>query len=120
MKNVHTPTSIRFNTIFWMHLFVIVLSWLGPFLFWWPLIIAAYGIVHLQFAFFGKCLMNEGHDLIEEEQEDYTFYAYLIETLGWQPNRKIVKVVVRKLLYIFLTLITILWQIGLGFKPLFF
>ncbi len=120
MKNVRTPTSIRINTIFWMHLFVTMLSWLGPFLFWWPLIITAYVIVHLQFAFFGRCLMNKGHHLIEEEEEDYTFYAFLLESLGWQPDRKTVKLVVRKLLYIFLTLITILWQIGLGVKPLLF
>ncbi len=62
--------------------------------------------------------MNAGHQLNEEEHN--TFYAELLEIVGFQPNRKSIKWFVRNLLYPLLAGVTLLWQLVLGFEPLLF
>lgn len=104
--------------MFWLHLTVTILAWIGPFLFSWRLMVLAYLMVLAQFYFFNRCLMNARHDLAEEN--DNTFYAFLLERAGFRPNRKILKFFIRKILYLLLALFTLVWQVGLGFRPLFF
>lgn len=104
------------NGMFWAHLFVTTLQWIGPILFWWPLMIFAYCLVQFQYKVFGKCLMNEGHALVEEGHN--TFYHYLLSKVGFQLDKKRVKFVVRKRLNYFLGLFAILWQVILDFNPL--
>lgn len=103
--------KVDYNFMFWLHLFLTMLSWFIPVLFWWPLVLTAYTIVLLQFVFFNRCLMNEGHAL--EDDGDFTFYAFLLEQIGFKPNRAKTKVIVRKWIYIFLASVTILWQLVL-------
>ena len=52
---------------FWLHLFVTGLAWFAPFLFSWKILLLVYGAVMLQFAIFGRCLLNEQHGLIESD-----------------------------------------------------
>ncbi len=110
--------STKINGIFWFHLFVTSLAWLGPFLFSWYLMVFAYAIVQLQYQVFDRCLMNEGHSLGEEE--DKTFYHYIFTKMGFKLNRKPVKHFVRKRLNYFLGAFALFWQVYLGFKPLLF
>ena len=107
-----------YNKVFWLHLFVTLGAWVMPFLINWSLACFAYSLVMLQFFVFGKCLMNEQHSVGEEDNN--TFYAYLLETLGFQPNRKVLKFFIRKVLYFLLAGFTIFYQVYLGYKPLLF
>lgn len=109
-------TEVEYNFMFWLHLFLTMLSWFIPVLFWWPLVLTAYSIVLLQFVFFNRCLMNEGHAL--DDDGDFTFYAFLLEQIGFKPNRKKTKKIVRFWIYIIFASITILWQIVLGYDHL--
>lgn len=106
------------NFIFWFHVFITALAWVGPFLFSWPWMIAAYTIVVLQFIVFDRCLLNAQHNLTDSE--DSTFYSYLFEACGMTVNRPFIRMIVRKYLYVLLGLFTLLWQVILGFKPLLF
>jgi len=106
------------NSMFWAHLFITSLAWIGPFLFYWPLMLFAYCMVQLQYKLFNKCLMNEGHALAEEDNN--TFYHFILTKAGFRLDKKRVKFVVRKRLNIFLGLFVILWQVVLGFGPLLF
>lgn len=107
-----------FNFSFFLHLAVTILAWLGPFLVSWQLMVTAFVLVQLQFMFFGRCLLNEQHDL--KEEDDYTFYAYLLETVGFKTNRKLVKKIVRGGLYWVLAMVTIIWQVVLKNEALLF
>ncbi|MEN0005734.1 MAG: hypothetical protein AAF798_16420, partial [Bacteroidota bacterium] len=89
-----------------------------PFLFSWYLIVPAYAIVLLQFIIFKQCLLNATHDLNTED--DATFYSTLFEIIGFRPDRKRLKLFVRRYLYVLMIGITLWWQIGLGKAPLFF
>ncbi len=82
---------------FGLHLLVTLLAWVAPFLFYWKWLVPLYGIVMLQFAVFGRCLMNERHGL--QETEERIFYTELLEYLGFQPNPQRLKRVVRGWLY---------------------
>ncbi|MFK7934180.1 MAG: hypothetical protein AB8G22_11775 [Saprospiraceae bacterium] len=118
MSNQSNSLHTEINSHFFAHLFVTSLAWFGPFLFSWYLMLIAYCVVQLQYKIFSKCLMNVGHGL--DDAGDDTFYAYLIEMMGFKPNRKRVKFIVRERLNIFLAAFTILWQIVLDFQPLLF
>jgi Na+/glutamate symporter len=111
--------STNYGFVFWFHLFITVLSWFAPFLFTWYLPIAVYAIVLMQFYVFGRCVINRVHDL-SDESSDSTFYAFLLETVGFDVNHKKVKRFVRFYLYFILTAITLIWQLGLGNAPLLF
>lgn len=80
--------------------------------------VPAYLIVLLQFVIFKKCLLNSAHDL--EDNEDTTFYSYLLEQVGWYVNRTVLKKWVRRYIYILLAVATLCWQLLLGFDPLLF
>jgi hypothetical protein len=107
---------IKSGTIwFGIHLTLTIGAYFIPFMFDWPLVITAYSIVILQFAFFGRCLMNEGHDLPEDDGQ--TFYSNVLERLGYRVNRKVLRRFVRGYLYFILILITLIWQVYLGREP---
>ncbi len=100
---------------FWLHLFVTGLAWCAPFLFSWQILVPVYGAVMVQFAIFGRCLLNEQHGLVESD--DRIFYTDLLEKMGFRPDPRLVKILVRRWLYPFLAGVAVLWQWGLGMKP---
>jgi hypothetical protein len=110
---------VRYNLTFWLHLFVTAFSWFIPFLFDWKLVLLAYGSVVLQFAVFGGCLMNRAHAL-KDEGNDHTFYAHLLERLGFRFSRQRVKTFVRLWIYVLLGIAAVSWQVGLGYPALVF
>jgi hypothetical protein len=118
MKNPANSTQSELNFIFWIHLLITLSAWVLPFLFWWPLVWAVYAVVHLQFAVFGRCLMNNMHNL--DEGDDKILYTDVLEALGFRPNRKRLKFFIRRVLYPVLAMVAIVWQLVLGFQPLIF
>ena len=57
--------------------------------------------------------MNKHHGL--DESDDHTFYAELLELMGFQPNRRKLKIIYsRSICNIILITITLIWQVGLG------
>lgn len=112
------PNHSKLNAVFWFHLLITIIAWIGPFAFSWYWIIPVYVIVMVQFIFFKRCFVNAGH--AADEGNDYTFYAELLERVGFRPNRKRLKLFVRKLLYLFLSAAALIWQLGLKQEPWFF
>lgn len=111
-------STLKIKFLFWLHLLAVIATWLLPFLINWKLSIAVYAAVMIQFAIFGKCLMNEHHGLTEEG--DRIFYTELLERIGFDPNPRLVKTLVRQILYPSLALFTLIWQVWLGHLPLLF
>lgn len=110
------PVSSAHNFTFWFHVFITLLAWVGPFLITWKLMVPAYLIVLLQFLIFKRCLLNSRHAL--DDTDDTTFYSYLFEQLGYRPNRRVLKLWVRRYFYIILSALTLVWQVLLGIEPL--
>jgi len=108
----------KLNLAFWFHVFITLLAWIGPFLFSWQLMLLAYAIVMLQFAVFGRCLLNKSHGL--KDQNDATFYSVLFDLLGIKHNPSKMKYWVRRWVYPILGLFTLLLQLVLGWGPLLF
>lgn len=111
--------SSKFNSTYWLHLGLTILSWFIPFLFDWRLVLIAYSIVLLQFIVFGGCLMNRGHGL-EDADNDHTFYAHLLEGVGIRLDRGRVKSFVRSWMYVVLASIALIWQVAIGKEALLF
>ncbi len=115
MENQRQPIPTQINTMFYVHLSVTILSWVGPFLVDWWVMWIAYGIVLLQFVFFNRCLMNAAHNI--EEDKDFTFYAYLLEKFNIYFPRKPLKVFVRSYLYVVLGTFAYVLQEVFGYQP---
>lgn len=110
--------SLKANLVFALHFIITALAWVAPFLFSWQILVPVYLAVLVQFAVFGRCLMNEGHNM--DEADDATFYSHLFEKMGFRPNRSRLKFYVRKVFYPVLAAVTLIWQLGLGNVPLLF
>ena len=104
--------------LYWLHLLAVIATWVLPFLLTWKIAVAIYAAVVIQFAVFGKCLMNEHHGLAEEG--DRIFYTDVLESMSFRPNYRFVKVLVRQVLYPVLAAFTLFWQLCLGNAPLLF
>ncbi len=102
---------VRTSLVFWAHVFVMGLAWVAPFLFSWKILLPVYAAVMGQFAVFGRCLMNEQHGFVETN--DRIFYSEVLEKLGFHPEPRLVKRVVRRYLYFFLAAVAVFWQWGL-------
>ena len=103
---------------FGLHLLIALAAWFIPFLVTWKITVPVLGIVILQHAVFGRCLGMDMHGVSEEDGS--TFYSHVMERLGYKPNKKLVRFVVRKLLYGFLALVAVVWQVVLGHPPILF
>lgn len=116
-----TPKGSTLNTAFWLHVLLVVAGWAGPFLFSWQYMLIGYGLIFTQFLVFKKCLVNDMHDL--DDDNYYTFYTFLFECVGIKLNdiqQKRLFFFVRKPLYPILSTFTVFWQVYLGFEPLLF
>lgn len=107
-----------FGLFFWFHLFITLLSWVAPFMFSWYYLLPVYWTVMLQFAVFNRCLINKNHAL--GEADDTTFYSHILELVGFNFERRKVKIFCRRILYPFLTAVTLIWQVVLGNVPTMF
>ncbi|MEO6037863.1 MAG: hypothetical protein ABIQ93_05570 [Saprospiraceae bacterium] len=103
---------------FWLHVVVMGLAWLAPFLLSWEILVPVYATVVLQFAIFDRCLLNKQHGFVETD--DRIFYSEVLEKMGFQPDPRSVKTVVRRFLYPVLAALAVVWQWGLGNSPLLF
>ena len=118
MENKIERLESKHNFMFWFHVFITSLAWVGPFLFSWYLMLTAYALILLQFLVFDKCLLNSKHELTDSE--DATFYSYLFESVGIKTNRPLIKLICRRYLYFILGFLTVVWQVFLGNKALLF
>ena len=107
------------NSMYWFHLILTLITWIGPFCISWYLMLPAYILLLLQFLILGKCILNDKHDLNDSE-DDNTFYAFLIQQLGFTPNKQKVKTFVRGPLIFLFIIATILWQLVLKMPALLF
>ncbi|MDX1910527.1 MAG: hypothetical protein SFV22_03525 [Saprospiraceae bacterium] len=110
--------SIKSGLAFWLHVASVIATWLMPFLVSWPVAVAVYAAVMIQFAIWGKCLMNEHHGL--NESDGRIFYTDLLEKMGFKPHPPLVKTIVRRWLYPSLALLAFTWQYLLQHPPLLF
>jgi hypothetical protein len=110
------PIHLEWNYMFWLHVLVTLLAWIGPFIINWWVMVAIYGLVLLQFLVLNRCVMNAGHEL--EEGEGVTFYAYLLEKAGIHFPRVPLKKFVRGQLYLWLSVGVIVLQTVAGYRPL--
>jgi len=62
--------------------------------------------------------MNADHGL--EEKNNATFYSFMLESMGFHTNRKVLKFMVRNVLYIALGAMAVFYQVHLGYAPILF
>lgn len=106
----------QFGLVFVVHFILVVLTWVGPFLAWWPLPVGAYCIILLQYILLNKCVMNRHHQLSEAGGQ--TFYGHLFDLAGISHDKAKLRFFIRKIMMPMLIVFTILLQEVFGFVPL--
>lgn len=81
-----------FGFIFWIHLILIILAYLSPFLFNLKIMVLLILLYYLQIILFNGCVLTEK----QFGKQDYMtfYYPYLIK-LGWEVNQKFVYYLMR-------------------------
>jgi hypothetical protein len=105
----------EYGLIFWLHLVALVFmitAW--AFLSWWWLVI---GEVLLQVQYFTVgCVLSKA----EFEDEKEACVPYYLDKWGIMKNKDLSRRLVRDVLPWLVIAFALIWQIGLGFKPLLF
>lgn len=105
------------NFIVWFHLFEIILVWFTPFLLSWYFIVIGIVLNYIQIAFLGDCVLTR---MQFGKKNKKAYYTFLLEKMGFKPdNKKVAFFVINIKPYILLVL-SLIWQIVLGNRPLIF
>jgi hypothetical protein len=101
-------TNLTSKFWFILHLFITIVAWVAPFFVHWHWLTIIYGAVTLQFLILKTCVVNIKHGL--DDSENHTFYAELLEIIGFKVNRSRIKKIVRPWLYLVILVFAIIWQ----------
>ena len=104
-----------YGLIFWIHLFVnmlFIFSWV--FFSWW-LIIVGEILLQIQYKFLKGCILSKA-----EFKEDISCITYYLHKWNLTSDQNKGKSFVRIQLPIIVIMLSIIWQIVLGFRPIIF
>jgi hypothetical protein len=104
-----------YRLIFWIHLLVNMLAIFSWIFFSWWLIIIGEILLQLQYRYLKGCILSKA-----EFKEDISCITFYLHKWGITNNKNKGKSFVRIWLPIIVIIISIIWQLVLGFRPIFF
>lgn len=107
-----------FGVIFWTHLILIFLIYSSPFLINWRLILFSLFIYYLQFFIIGNCLLTILQ--FRERHREVTFHDYYLSKLGFNLDKRKMKLAINHVVPLSIFAIAIFWQILINKTPLIF
>ncbi|NJK71410.1 MAG: hypothetical protein HC932_04130 [Thermales bacterium] len=120
----NTPSHIQsedFGFYFWLHIIVIAIMYLSPFIF--PISIILFGLFsyRLQLLIFKGCILThaEFHSKDITQKPKNSFYAYYLAKLGIFPNTKNLSFFLNVIIPIIIFSVAIFWQLFLK-NPTYF
>ena len=106
-----------FGLIFWIHLVLIILVWLSPFLLSWYIILFFILLYHFQLFVFGDCILTKRQ--FKNRKRSETFYSYYLSKMGMRINKKRLVFFLDYVLPIILFFVSYVIQ-KFGFRPFLF
>ena len=103
-----------FGFVFWIHLILIILAYLSPFLFSFKIMIVLVLLYYLQIIIFNGCKLTE---IQFGKQSYFTFYYPYLRKLGFNVSKKFVYYLMRWWMPLIILLISFVLDI-LNYKPL--
>jgi len=111
-----TKKQKDFGLIFFIHLFLIILFYLSPFLVNWKIVTLTVVLILLQYKFLGDCIFTKA----EFKDKDKGFFEHYLKKIGINISKKQVDFLSIYVVPILLPLAAIIWQVLLKHKPLWF
>ena len=105
-----------FGFLFWIHLILIILAYLSPFLFNFNIMIFLVFLYYLQIIIFNGCILTKKQ--FRKEAYATFYYPYLIK-LGFRPNKKFVYYLMRWWMPIIVLLLSLILRL-LNYKPIIY
>lgn len=102
--------------MFWIHLFLILIYYLSPFLFNWKIVIFIVVLILLQYRFLGDCFLTK----LEFKKEDKAFFQHYLEKIGINISKRQVDFIATYIVPFVLPTIAIIWQVLLKHRPWIF
>ncbi len=97
-----------FGLIFWLHLLLLAAIWSSPFWVPWRWMLAGIALYYLQLLIVGGCILTKLQ--FGASKPETTFYAHLLESIGFRCDRRRVSFTVDYVLPWLLIGIALLWQ----------
>ena len=92
-----------------IHLVLVILIWISPFILNWKWILFGVAIQKALAIKFKGCILTNIQ--FKEQAEEMTYYTYLLEKMGFSPNRKTMRFLSKYVIPIMILAITFIWQI---------
>jgi len=91
-----------------LHFLIIILIFLSPFILSWKIVLVFIILYYIQLFIFGNCLLTIAQ--FKEHSRSTTFYSFILEKLGFFPNKKVVRIIVDYFLPWIILMVAIIWQ----------
>lgn len=95
-----------------IHAVLIFASYISPFVLGWKIVAIFVAFYYLQLAVLGNCVLTMVQ--FREKYRTTSFYSYILERLGFRPDKRKVLVVVDYVVPWVILLIALLYQVALG------
>jgi len=104
-----------FGFVFFIHLILIILVYVSPFLFDWKLILMGVLYIYIQEIFLKGCFLTH---LQFGKDKDMTFYYKYLTLLGFRINKKKLKFFMGRIMPLIILGVALVWQEVLGVSVL--
>ena len=98
--------------MFLLHLVIILLVYISPFILDWKLILILIALYYLQLLIVGNCILTIKQ--FAERTRDTTFYSHVLNKLEFYPDKRTVRIIVDYYIPWTILAVALIWQIVLG------
>jgi len=107
----------EYGIVFWVHILFVIGAFGSPFFFNWIFVFVWIAILEIQFLIWDGCLLNK---LQFGDQRKVTFAHHYLSKLGIHISVKRMRHIMMYYVEILVFVVTVIWQLVLGFHPLLF
>ena len=116
-NKVMNDTKNDYGSVFWIHLFVILLWYISPLFLTWYWLLLGTLFSYLQGIMIGGCVLS--HKQFGKEADE-TFFRYYLNKLGLNMSKRVAKIIFFWLEPVAIPMIAFVIQTIFHFKPIFF
>jgi len=95
-----------FGIIFWLHLFIILLIYISPFLLSWKIVVLLVMLFYIQLLLCGNCILT-----IIQFKKNTSFFYYYLSKLGFNVNKGKIDFILTYVMPLLILVVALIWQL---------
>ena len=102
-------TGLKFDLLFWLHLTIVLLAYISPFVLDWKSITVFLGLHFLQILIFGNCVLTIKQFKVKETKESFT-YEVVTQMMGFNFDKQRFHFILINIVPFVVLGVAIMWQ----------